>query len=280
MPALKPAWLDKKIDLQASRDIKCLLRGLSLHTVCEEAQCPNIGECFSKKTATFMILGDSCTRNCAFCGVLKKPPQAVDYDEPDRVAQAVTRLDLDYVVITSPTRDDLSDGGAEIFSKTVDKIKKLSSKKRVEILVPDFLGNTASIRRIALCRADVIAHNLETCPSLYIRVRKGADYRRSLKVLESLKRHNKAIRLKSGLMLGLGEKEKEVTAVLEDLRQAGCDILTLGQYLPPSHNHYPVKAYIPPQRFQALKELAYNMGFAAVKSAPYVRSSYQAHSCF
>ncbi len=274
----KPLWLNKKVDLKVSRYLKNTLRELSLHTVCEEAMCPNLCECFDKKVATFMILGKRCTRDCSFCNVLKENPVGVDFKEPKRVRQAVEELGLDYIVITSPTRDDLVDGGADIFCQTVREIKSIAKGKQVEILIPDFLGNNEIIKKIAFCGADTIAHNIETCPSLYIMVRKKADYKRSLAVLKNLKRFSTDIYTKSGLILGLGESENEILAVMKDLRRVGCDILTLGQYLPPSRKHYPVKEYISPGRFDYLRGKALVMGFIGVKSSPYTRSSYLAHT--
>jgi lipoyl synthase len=274
----KPAWFDKKVNLKDSRELKHILRGLSLHTVCEEAKCPNICECFDKRVATFMILGNRCTRGCSFCNVSKDKPVEVNYEEPKRIRQAVERLGLDYVVITSPTRDDLHDGGADIFCQTVKQIKDTSIKKKVEILIPDFLGKNEILKKIAFSGATVIAHNVETCPSLYIKVRKGADYKRSLAVLRIIKSCNADVYTKSGLMLGLGETEWEVMEVMEDLRRVNCDILTLGQYLSPSRKHHPVKEYVSPDRFNYFKDRAFDMGFLSVRSSPYTRSSYLAQT--
>lgn len=278
MFAKKPPWLDKKVNLYTCHSLKTILRELNLHTVCERTLCPNISECFSQGIATFMILGDICTRNCRFCGVIKGSPKEVDYDEPRRIREAVKLLKLNYIVITSPSRDDLDDGGAEMFCKTVEAIKNLSSSKKVEILIPDFLGKRQSLEKVADCDLEVIAHNIETVPSLYKKVRKAADYNRSLKVLGLIKKINKKVLTKSGLMLGLGEKKSEVIGVLRDLRKVDCDFLTLGQYLPPSLRHFPLKEYIPPSNFTYFKNYALNLGFKGVNSAPYVRSSYLAHS--
>jgi lipoic acid synthetase len=274
----KPHWLNKKVDISACHNLKSALKKLKLHTVCQEALCPNISECFSSGVATFMILGDICTRACTFCGVEKGKPALVDPCEPKRVKEAVEGLGLDYVVITSPTRDDLFDGGASMFAATVKQIKSINAKKKVEILIPDFLGKHKSIEIAAQCGAWVIAHNLETVPSLYPKVRKGADYNRSLKVLKLVKEANKGIFTKSGLMLGLGEGDQEVVQVLQDLRGVGCDFLTLGQYLPPSLAHYSIKEYVLPDKFLFFKNHALKLGFLGVKSAPYVRSSYMAHT--
>lgn len=272
----KPSWLTKKLNLSACHEMKQFLRTLKLHTVCEESLCPNISECFNEGIATFMILGDSCTRNCKFCAVSKKEPSGIDWEEPRRIAEAVKRLNLSYTVITSPTRDDIADGGAELFYRTIEEIKNLDNSKKVEILIPDFLGRIEPLTRVANSKADVIAHNLETVPDLYCAIRPKADYKRSLSVLKTLKQLNKNIFTKSGIMLGFGEDEKQVVDVFHDLRCAGCNFLTLGQYLPPSLSHYPVKEYITPDKFLSLEKTAYNLGFMKVKSSPYVRSSYLA----
>ncbi|MFA7677539.1 MAG: lipoyl synthase [Candidatus Omnitrophota bacterium] len=253
-----------------------MLRGLSLNTVCEESLCPNISECFLKKTATFMILGDTCTRKCAFCGVRKGKPTLVDKGEPGRVKEAVKKLNLNYVVITSPTRDDLSDGGANIFCQTAREIISLGCSYRVEALIPDFLGNKKSLEVVAGSGATVIAHNIETVPSLYIKVRNGASYQRSLEALSFLKEINPEVKTKSGLMLGLGETRQEVIRVMEDLVSVKCDYLTLGQYLPPSLNHYKVRKYVEPKEFLFFEKYAVSIGFKGVKSSPYTRSSYMA----
>ncbi len=274
---LKPFWLKKKINPLSNRKLKTILRRSGLHTVCEESGCPNISECFLQGVATFLILGPTCTRNCSFCGLSKAKPKDPDPDEPRRIAEAVSFLGLDYVVITSPTRDDLADGGAGFFSKTVKEILNLNPKKRVEILIPDFLGQETSLREVGFCGARTIAHNLETVPLLYRQIRPGADYQRSLGVLAKLKAINPKIHTKSGLMLGFGEKIEEIKGVLEDLRAVNCDILTLGQYLPPSLNHFPLKVYIHPDVFSDLAAYAFSLGFKGVSSGPYVRSSYLAH---
>ena len=254
------------------------MRDYRLHTVCEQSLCPNISECFSLGLATFLILGDICTRNCRFCRIVPGQPGRPDPGEPERVKKAVALLGLNYVVITSPTRDDLGDGGADIFCRTVAAVKSLASGPRVEILIPDFGGKEASWRKVAASGAEVVAHNLETVPSLYKKVRPGADYRRSLKILGCIKEDSNNIATKSGLMLGLGEKDTEIMGVLQDLRQVNCDFLTLGQYLPPSLKHYPLKDYIRLDKFSYFQDLALKMGFKGVKSRPYVRSSYRAHS--
>ncbi len=274
----KPSWLNKRIVLGSCHKVKSILRDLSLHSVCEESSCPNISECFQEGVATFMILGDTCTRECTFCGVNKGQPYSIDYDEPRRIKEAVERLKLNYVVITSPTRDDLCDGGADLFCQTVEAIMGLGSKRIVEILIPDFKGKAELIEKVARSRAKVISHNLETPASLYKKVRRGAVYERSLEVLRLVKKVNKKVFTKSGLILGLGEEEEEVIQALLDLRSVDCDLLTLGQYLPPSLKHYPLKDYVLPDKFAYFQEYAQKIGFRGVKSAPYVRSSYLAHS--
>lgn len=273
----KPAWLNKKINLNVCRDIKELSRNLKLHTVCEEALCPNISECFCNGTATFMILGNICTRNCRFCAITKGVPERIDKEEPYRVKEAVRKLGLNYVVVTSPSRDDLDDGGAQMFIRTVREIKELDSCPKVEILIPDFLGKENLLRKTAECGADVLAHNLETVPALYPRIRKEADYQRSLKVLKTIGNIKVRPLLKSGIMLGLGESTEEVINVLGDLRKVNCDFLTLGQYLPPSLKSYAVKEYITLEKFRCLEKKALAMGFKKVKSSPYTRSSYLAY---
>lgn len=291
----KPSWLNKRINLFSCHELKNFLRASGLKTVCEESLCPNISECFRKRVATFMILGNHCTRNCKFCAVAKgkflktsvignsaiyDSTSKVDFSEPEKIAKAVMGLGLNYIVITSPTRDDLFDGGAEMFLRTVKAIKNINSAKKVEILIPDFLGNLDSLIKISGSQADVVGHNLETVPSLYTRVRPLADYGRSLFVLKKMKELNKNIFTKSGIMLGLGEKENELIKVFNDLREIKCDFLTLGQYLAPSSQHYPVRDYITPDKFDYLEKVAYGLGFKKVKSSPYVRSSYLAEEFF
>ncbi|MFA5337337.1 MAG: lipoyl synthase [Candidatus Omnitrophota bacterium] len=272
----KPSWLNKKINLATCHEMKDFLRVSKLHTVCEEALCPNISECFSEGVATFMILGGNCTRGCKFCAVNKEKPSVIDWNEPKRLAKAVKRLKLHYVVITSPARDDISDGGAEFFYRTIEEIKNMDNSIKVEILIPDFLGKSEALIRVASSKADVISHNLETVPFLYADIRPQADYKRSLAVLKTLKELNRNIFTKSGIMLGLGEEEKQILDVFRDLRKSECDFLTLGQYLAPSLKHHPVKEYITPDKFRFFEEMAYSFGFKKVKSSPYVRSSYLA----
>ena len=272
----KPAWLNKKINLKDLNQTKELLADLNLNTVCEEALCPNIGECFSNGQATFMILGDICTRNCRFCGVSKGEPKKIDLDEPSRVAQAVKRLNLKHVVITSVTRDDLELQGADIFNKVVKEIKENTQAESIEVLIPDFQGKKKLFDLVIEAKPDVINHNVETVPALYNQVRPLANYRVSLEVLRYTKEKDPSIFTKSGLMLGLGEADNEVLKVLDDLREVDCDFLTLGQYLNPSKNHYPVVDFITPEKFEEYKEEALKRGFKFVASAPYVRSSYKA----
>ena len=254
------------------------VRELGLHTVCQEARCPNIGECWGHRTATFMLLGDTCTRNCGFCAVTHGRPLAVDPAEPLRVASAVARLGLRHVVVTSVNRDDLADGGAAHFAATAGAIKRLLPGCRVEVLVPDFQGNLASVAEVVASPIDVFNHNLETVPRLYRRVRAGARYARSLAVLEAARRAREGLLTKTGLMLGLGETQEELASVFRDLRSIGCDILTLGQYLRPSGEHLPVERYLPPEEFVALGAEALALGFRHVEAGPLVRSSYHAWS--
>lgn len=270
----RPSWLNKKVNLQECSELKRLLRSLKLHTVCESALCPNISECFSKRTATFLILGDICTRNCGFCNVKKGNPLALDEEEPLRVARAAEKLNLKYVVITSVTRDDLPDGGAEMFYRTITEVKKILPLSSVEVLIPDFSGDREALRKVCEAQPEVIGHNLETVPSLYKQVRRGASYERSLRVLKSVKEINPDIYTKSGIMLGLGETEAEVMEVLRDLRNSGCEFLSIGQYLCPSHNNVPVREYVHPERFNFYRQVAQELGFSYVKSSPYTRSSY------
>lgn len=256
--------------------MKSILRGMKLETVCEQASCPNIGECFSRSQATFLILGRQCTRSCSFCNITKGKPSAPDKREPDRVAEAVNKLGLKHVVITSVTRDDLADGGAEIFADTVLNIRKNTPQTKIELLIPDFNLSMGPLKVVVESAPDIIAHNVETVPSLYGVVRQGSDYRRSLEVLGTIKKISPCIKTKSGIMLGMGEKEAEIIAVMGDLRAVGCELLNIGQYLAPSKLHYPVKEYITPEQFAYYKEKALSMGFSHVESGPYVRSSYMA----
>lgn len=254
------------------------VRALGLHTVCQEAHCPNLGECWGHRTATFMLLGDTCTRNCAFCAVTHGRPLALDPGEPARVAEAVERLGLRHVVVTSVNRDDLPDGGAAHFAATARAIRARLPECRVEVLVPDFQGDLAAVGTVLGAPIDVFNHNLETVPRLYRRARAGARYERSLAVLAEAagRGHGRGLLTKTGLMLGLGEAEDELRSVFEGLRAVDCDVLTLGQYLRPSPAHLPVVRYVPPEEFQALRALALGFGFRHVEAGPLVRSSYHA----
>lgn len=273
---MKPVWLNKKIDLKACSQVKEILRELRLETVCEQAMCPNIGECFSRNEAAFLILGRYCTRMCSFCNIEKAAPLPPDLNEPARVADAVEKLSLKHVVITSVTRDDLSDGGAGVFADTVLGIRQKSPGVTIEVLIPDFRFSLGALSIVAGASPDIIAHNVETVPLLYKRVRQGSDYCHSLGVLQTIKKISPQMRTKSGIMLGMGEKEEEVYSVMKDLRSAGCDFLSIGQYLSPSQRHYPVKEYITPAKFDCYKEKGKELGFLHIESAPYVRSSYMA----
>jgi lipoic acid synthetase len=252
------------------------VRDLGLHTVCEEAHCPNVGECWGHRTATFMLLGDTCTRNCAFCAVAHGRPLPVDPGEPGRVAMAVERLGLRHVVVTSVDRDDLADGGAAHFAATARAITERLPSCRVEVLVPDFRGDREAVRTVVGSPIDVFNHNVETVPRLYRRVRPGARYERSLDVLRTAATARAGVLTKAGLMLGLGETRGELEHVFDDLRDAGCGILTIGQYLRPSRDHLPVERYVPPEEFAALGRVALRRGFRHVESGPLVRSSYHA----
>jgi lipoic acid synthetase len=249
---------------------------LSLHTICESAQCPNVGDCFSRRTATFLILGDVCTRNCRFCAVAKGKPLAVDDEEPEHLLAAVAELGLRYVVITSVTRDDLSDGGAAHFAGTIRLLREKRPGTLVEVLIPDFQGSLEALRVVVEAGPQVLNHNVETVPRFYPEVRALADYRRSVELLSRVKDLDSGMVTKSGLMLGLGETREEVVEVMRELREARCDLLTLGQYLPPSEQHYPLARFVTPEEFSELAALGRELGFAEVASAPLVRSSFRA----
>ena len=276
-PIRKPAWLQKKIVPSAHADMEGMLKELHLNTVCQQAHCPNITECFSKRQATFLILGRICTRLCSFCSVSKETPLALDPNEPANVAEAVCRLRLSHVVITSPTRDDLPDGGAAAYAETVRRIRDASPQTKVELLIPDLLGDSLALAKVVESRPDILGHNLETVPRLY-GIRSGADYQRSLELLAQAHRLNPELKTKSGVMLGLGEEEGELFGVLEDLLKSGCSYVSLGQYLAPSRLHFPVQRYVEPELFDKYKQEALAMGFLHVESGPYVRSSYHADS--
>jgi lipoyl synthase len=273
----RPAWLRKRLAAgpRFSR-IKALIQEGALHTVCQEARCPNQGECFSRGTATFLLLGSRCTRNCSFCAVSAGPPQPLDREEPQRVAEAIRRMGIDYAVLTSVTRDDLPDGGADHFRRTVLAVKETAPGTLVECLIPDFQGQEEAYRCLADSRPEVINHNLETVPRLYARVRPGADYQRSLALLGFFRERAPEAMTKSGLMVGLGEEEEELLTVLKELRNQGCRLLTIGQYLQPTPGNHPVRRYVPPSEFEAWAQKALEMGFAGVAAGPLVRSSYQA----
>ncbi len=275
----RPKWLRAPAPVGANyRELKELVTRLRLHTVCESAACPNVGECWNRRAATFMILGNVCTRRCGFCAVQKGAPLAVDYDEPRRVAEACATLGLRYAVITSVNRDDRKDGGAELFALTIQAIRQAIPGCRVEVLVPDFQGSHSAMDLVMNARPDVLNHNTETVPRLYRQVRLGARYERSLDMLRYAKQLRPHIPTKSGLMLGLGETEAEVLEVMRDLRDHHVDILTLGQYLRPSAKHLPILRYIPQQEFDEYKRAGQRIGFAHIEAGPLVRSSYHADS--
>lgn len=272
-----PQWFKQKIpERGVMREMEELLRDMKLHTICENAICPNIGQCFAKSTATFLVLGDTCTRNCSFCAVRKGRPEPPDPLEIEHIAQAVDALGLAYVVITSVTRDDLEDGGASHFAAIVKALFAHRGDILVEVLIPDFAGSTEAISLMADARPNVINHNIETVPRLYPYVRPQADYIRSLEVLASVKAIDGGIVTKSGLMVGLGESREEVLEVMADLRKAGCDLLTIGQYLQPSEKHHEIVRFVTPDEFDDYAGIGREMGFAGVASAPLVRSSYRA----
>lgn len=273
----KPDWL--KIRVYSGSDLKRVedtVKEFSLHTVCREANCPNRGECYGRGTATFMLLGDQCTRNCTFCNVTKAKPGPLDCGEPERVALAVARLKLKFAVLTSVTRDDLSDGGAGHFAETVRQIIQKSPGTKVEVLIPDFQGSESALLKVIGSSPAVINHNVETVPRLYPDVRPMASYKRSLELLRFVSNNAPGILVKSGLMVGLGEREEEVLSLFYDLAEHGCRSLTIGQYLQPSKQHYPVKEYITPERFSFYQRKAQEAGIPNTASAPFVRSSYQA----
>lgn len=274
----KPAWIRVKAPAgKPVTRIKRILRERQLSSVCEEAACPNLGECFSHGTATFLIMGDICTRRCPFCDVAHGKPQALDEHEPAQLAAAIAEMGLQYVVITSVDRDDLRDGGAMHFTRCVQAVRESSPKTRIEVLVPDFRGRMdRALQAIAISPPDVFNHNLETVPALYKQARPGADYQWSLQLLRAFGEQHPGVPTKSGLMLGLGETNEQVIEVMQDLRNHGCTMLTLGQYLQPSVDHLPVKRYVHPDEFEMLQKAAEDMGFANVASGPLVRSSYHA----
>ena len=273
----RPVWLRAPAPVGENyRELKRLVADLNLHTVCESAACPNVGECWNRRTATFMILGNVCTRRCGFCAVQKGAPLAVDYDEPRRVAEACAVLGLKHAVITSVNRDDRKDGGAELFALTIRAIRERIAGCKVEVLLPDFQGSHEAMEIVMNAHPDVLNHNIETVPRLYRQVRLGARYERSLDMLAYARQVRPFIPTKSGLMLGLGETRDEVLGVMRDLRKHQVDILTLGQYLRPTQKHLPVIRYVPLDEFIEFKRIGYEMGFTHVESGPLVRSSYHA----
>lgn len=277
MEKRKPEWLKIKFqDPKHINKVERLLKGLSLHTVCQEATCPNRMECFNKGTATFMILGSVCTRGCRYCDVEKGKPNGVDPSEPENLAKATKELNLRHVVITSVTRDDLEDGGADQFVTCIEKVRETSKSTSIEVLIPDLQGNEEALAKIVAAAPEIINHNIETVPSLFKTIRPVADYQQSLQLLANVKKMNPKIFTKSGLMVGLGETEEEVVRVFADLREVGCDFLTVGQYLQPSKKHIAVAEYIHPDIFKDYEKVAYEMGFKHVASGPFVRSSYNA----
>ncbi len=277
----RPAWLRMRVPTGPAFDqMASLLKKASIQTVCEEAHCPNLCECFPRGTASFLIMGSRCTRHCSFCAVDHGPLKPLDPEEPGRVAKAVQSLGLSYVVVTSVTRDDLSDGGASCFSATISAIRETCPGVRVEVLIPDFQGDADALKTVVLAEPDVLGHNIETVPSLYPEVRPGAEYERSLALLRRSKHFNPSIPVKSGLMLGFGESSQEVRQTLQDIADTGCSMLTIGQYLRPSFEHLPEKRYPTPEEFDNWKAIAFEMGFEKVSSAPIVRSSYRARELY
>ncbi len=277
----KPKWIRTKIvDTQNYFKTKEIINKKKLHTVCQEASCPNISECWSKKHATFMIMGDTCTRACAFCDVKTGKPTFLDHDEPFKIAQATKELQLKHVVITSVDRDDLDDGGANHFSRVINETRKLNNNTTIEVLTPDFLRKGDSYKKVVNSNPDVFNHNIETVPRLYRSVRPGSRYFASVNLLKSAKEINKKIFTKSGIMLGMGETEDEILQVMDDLISANVDFLTIGQYLQPSVKHYPLQRYIHPDEFKKFKEIALSKGFLIVSSSPLTRSSYHADEDF
>jgi len=273
----KPKWLKVKLPTaKAYKDIKSVVKQHKLHTICESGNCPNIGECWGEGTATFMILGNICTRSCGFCNVQTGKPQPADINEPRRVAESIKLMKVKHAVITSVDRDDLKDGGSKIWAMTIKEIRRLNPTTTMETLIPDFKANSTQIQRIIDAAPEVVSHNIETVKRLTKKVRIQAKYERSLETLNILS--NSGMRTKSGIMLGLGENEKEVIETIQDLRNVGISILTLGQYLQPTLKHLPVAEYINPKQFQELKEIALQMGFKVIESGPLVRSSYHAQN--
>ncbi len=278
----KPPWLKKSLPKGGDyQKVRNLLSRAKLHTVCQEANCPNMFECFSKDTATFMILGSVCTRNCRFCNISQKEPISVDSDEPMRVAKAVQDLNLKYVVVTSVTRDDLDDGGAFQFANTIKAIKStISDTIKIEVLIPDFQGNFKALKIVVDANPDVLNHNIETVPSLYPTARPEADYQQSLDLFKNVKSIDSSMTVKSGIMVGLGETMEELAQTMKDLYNNCCDIITIGQYLQPTKNHLKVQKYYSPEEFKIIEDKARQIGFKKIASGPFVRSSYNASDLF
>lgn len=278
---MRPDWLRIRLPTGKNfHEIKHVLRERRLHTVCEEAVCPNIGECFEQRTATFMILGDTCTRQCGFCAVKKGNPCGVDEEESRRIAEMVKQIGLKYVVITSVTRDDLADGGASVYAETIKSIREHVKGCIIEVLVPDFRGASLAVETISNAKPDVVNHNIETVPRLYSSVRPMAGYERSLNLLKNVREKNSSLTTKSGLILGLGEQWNEIINTMQDIRNTGCDLLTLGQYLSPKRNSLPIQRFYTPDEFGLLKREGERLGFRHIESGPLVRSSYHAKAQF
>lgn len=277
----KPYWLKRRLpNGPAYEQTRQLIRQGALHTVCQEAQCPNMFECFSQHTATFLILGDSCTRNCRFCAVQHGPNKPPDPKEPERVAKAAAKMGLEYVVITSVTRDDVADGGASIFAQTISALRETVPGILVEVLIPDFQGQIQGLHTVLTAGPDILNHNIETVPRLYPQVRPQADYQQSLKLLQRARNYAPQIPTKSGIMLGFGESDREIRQTLIDLRKHGCRMITIGQYLQPSKGHHPVERFVPPEAFDRWRQQALSLGFSEAASGPFVRSSYHAKESF
>ena len=277
----KPSWIRSRlINSQNFFLIKSIINQKKIHTVCQEANCPNITECWSKRHATFLIMGDVCTRACAFCDIKTGKPKPLDLFEPIKIAKATKELNLKHVVITSVDRDDLIDGGAEHFSKVIHEVRKMNNSTTIEVLTPDFLRKGKAFTKVVLAEPDVFNHNIETVPSLYLKVRPGSRYFASLELLKSVKQMDKTIFTKSGIMLGMGEKRDEILQVMDDLKSADVDFITIGQYLQPSVKHHPLERYVHPDEFKELKRIAESKGFLIVASSPLTRSSYHADEDF
>ena len=276
-----PDWLKVKIGSGESFiRMKSLLRSAKLHTICEEAKCPNIAECFGCGTAVFLILGDTCTRNCRYCNVKHGDPLPLNPDEPKDVAESVKELDLRYVVVTSVTRDDLDDGGANVFYETVKEIKELNEDCKIEVLIPDFKGDKDALRKVIDSNPDVVNHNIEVAEDLFPEIRPNGDYSTSLDVLKTIKKIDKNTLTKSGFMIGLGENKEQIVKTMKNLREVGVDFLTIGQYLQPTREHAEIKRYYTPEEFNKFKDIALDLGFKHVESGPLVRSSYHAEKAF